>query len=160
MDCRLQTKAKWCDAPESTIHSCCCCRCRREPLHSHHPHRWVMTGSHPSPSQVRCLHGSVNTTLCQSEHFPFVQTHCTSAFPTKTELGLLLIYLRVSDNAHMVQFLKLNPIQRVNFSLRSEGVNPAIGNRRSHSLSLGLHLAVLNLKAQSHNPLFSQAYCL
>lgn len=53
-----------CDAPESTTHRCCCCR--REPLHSHHPHRWVRT-----PSQVRHLNGSVNSTLCQSEHIPF-----------------------------------------------------------------------------------------
>lgn len=44
----------------------------------------------------------------------------------------------------------LYPIWHVNFSLRSKGINLATGNGRSHSLSLGLHLAGLNLKAQCH----------
>lgn len=136
-----------CDAPESTTHSCCCCCCRGSlPTATTHTGEG---GQGATPHQARsdtCM--AVLTPSCARVNTSHLSKALwTSAFPTKIELGLLLLYLRVSDNGCMFRSSELCPIQHVNFSLRSKGINLATGNRRSHSLSLGLHLAS---RLQSH----------
>lgn len=79
-------------------------------------------------------------------------------FPPKPSWGSFCFIYKFQTVVVWFRSSELYPIQHVNFSLRSKGINLATGDRRSHSLSLGLHLAVLNLEAPEPQVLCSHRH--